>query len=134
MAPTAQNSRAIVWYWLLLLIPTLLIGGYALNLLRHESKRLERVAIDTATEKANLAADAIRLSVTGIKKSLLDELVDVAEVELEEELWAQEFENPFVRNGFMFRDSGKVQGLLMPNLKEQRGPEKIEFVRVYPVE
>jgi signal transduction histidine kinase len=105
-----------VWLpWLLLLVPTLLIGAVALRLLWQEQRRIDTAAgevrqrAEAATRaRAQVAADNIELLVSEIRDGLLRELAETPERELEPLLanWPQT--NPLVAETFLWRSDRAV--------------------------
>ncbi|HLP08571.1 MAG TPA: HAMP domain-containing sensor histidine kinase [Opitutaceae bacterium] len=100
-----------VWLpWLLLLVPTLLIGGVALRLLWLEQRRIDEAASEVQQRaevavraRAQVAADNIELLVAEIRDGLLRELAETPEGDLEALLanWPQT--NPLVAQTFLWR-------------------------------
>ena len=112
MSPT---SRRIFLYWLLLLVPTLVVGAGAIHLLRREQGRLaeqgayadeaRRAAI---TARARLIVENVELLVGEVEAGLLDTLA--AEPAGELDLFLEEWEktNPLVRTAFRATAAGRV--------------------------
>ncbi len=100
-----------VWLpWLLLLVPTLLIGGVALRLLWQEQRRLGQAAEQArrqtaaaAQARAQVAADNIELLVSEIRDGLLRELAETPEHDLEALLANWPRTNPLVAQTFLWR-------------------------------
>jgi signal transduction histidine kinase len=100
-----------VWLpWLLLLVPTLLIGAVALRLLWQEQSRIDAAANEVrrsaqaATRaRAQVAADNIELLVSEIRDGLLRELAETPERELEPLLANWPHTNPLVGETFLWR-------------------------------
>jgi signal transduction histidine kinase len=103
--------RRRVWLpWLLLLVPTLLIGASALWLLWQEQRRIDVAAAEVRQraeialrDRAQVAADNIELLVSEIRDGLLRELAETPEGDLEALLanWPQT--NPLVAETFLWR-------------------------------
>ncbi|MFT3829477.1 MAG: HAMP domain-containing sensor histidine kinase [Opitutaceae bacterium] len=100
-----------VWLpWLLLLVPTLLIGAVALRLLWLEQRRIDEAANEVQQRaeaavraRAQVAADNIELLVAEIRDGLLRELAETPERDLEALLanWPQT--NPLVAQTFLWK-------------------------------
>ncbi|MGH7956271.1 MAG: sensor histidine kinase [Opitutaceae bacterium] len=112
MSPT---SRRIFLYWLLLLVPTLVVGAGAIHLLRREQARLvERGAYaDEArraaiTARARLIVENVELLVGDVETGLLDTLAadPAGEIDVFLEQW--EKTNPLVRTAFRATSSGRI--------------------------
>jgi len=103
--------RRRVWLpWLLLLVPTLLIGAAALWLLWQEQRRIDsadvevRQRAEAATRaRAQVAADNIELLVSEIRDGLLRELAETPENDLEALLANWPRTNPLVAETFLWR-------------------------------
>ena len=52
-----MKARAIFLCWLLLLVPTLIVGALLFRLLSHERERLAQASTSAATEQARLVTD-----------------------------------------------------------------------------
>ena len=100
-----------VWLpWLLLLVPTLLIGAVALRLLWLEQRRIDEAAVEVrqraeaATRaRAQVAADNIELLVSEIRDGLMRELAETPEGDLEALLANWPRTNPLVAETFLWR-------------------------------
>lgn len=108
-------SRRIFLYWLLLLVPTLVVGGGALQLLRREQLRLAgRGAEADAARRAAVAARAslivenAELLVGDVQSGLLDVLATAPDSGLDAFLAQWEKTNPLVRTGFRCAADGRV--------------------------
>ncbi len=107
--------RRIFLYWLLLLVPTLGVGGGALLLLRREQARLaERGAFAEEARQAAIAARArliaenVELLIGDVQAGLLDTLA--AEPAAGFDVFAEEWEktNPLVRTAFRATYEGRM--------------------------
>ena len=100
-----------VWLpWLLLLVPTVLIGAVALRLLWLEQRRIDEAASEVQQRaeaavraRAQVAADNIELLVAEIRDGLLRELAETPEVDLEALLANWPATNPLVAQTFLWR-------------------------------
>ena len=64
-----MKRYAIILYWLLLLVPTLIIAGAAFKLLWHEQERLHQQARSAAMDRAKAIADTLQINViTGLRR------------------------------------------------------------------
>ena len=110
-----RTPRRITLYWLLLLLPTIAVGSFALVLLRREQLRLaERTAYaDEArraatASRARLIAENIELLVTDVQTGLLDTLAAQPAPGLDDFLDQIEQTNPLVRTTFRAGTDGRV--------------------------
>ena len=85
-----MGKRSIIFFWLLLLIPTLLIAAGAMRLLRHEQARIESMRVTAAREMGGALADSLQITISEVKAELLASLRAVAPEHLEKTLgsWA----------------------------------------------
>jgi signal transduction histidine kinase len=108
-----MKRLTILIAWLLLLVPTLVIGGIALRLLMKEQEEIGRAARAAAMEHAEAVAQSIDIAVTDVQDGLQERLAAMPADPraLEEELESWRRTNPLVRNVFVYRDG---DGLLLP--------------------
>ena len=100
-----------VWLpWLLLLVPTLLIGAAALWLLWLEQQRIDQAAFEVRQRaqvarqaRAQVAVDTIELLVSEIRDGLLRELAETPDRDLEALLANWPRTNPLVAETFLWR-------------------------------
>jgi signal transduction histidine kinase len=124
-----MGKRAIIFFWLLLLIPTLLIAAGAIRLLRHEQARIEALRVTAAREMGGALGDSLQITISEIKAELLTSLKTISPEQLDKTLgmWAEE--NYLVRNVFIWAPE---QGLLLPSptrgitSEEQRFMDRFE--------
>ncbi len=107
-----MGKRSIIFFWLLLLIPTLFIAAGAMRLLRHEQARIESMRVTAAREMGGALADSLQITISEVKAELLASLRAVAPDQLEETLGAWAAENYLVRNVFIWDPD---RGLLLPS-------------------
>lgn len=113
-----SSSRRLLAYGLLLLVPTLLAGLGAVQLLRREQARLaeretyageaRRAAV---TARAGLITEGVELLVTDVQSALLDTLGGLPAAGLARELALWQEENPLVRSAFTLSPAGEVRQL-----------------------
>ncbi len=120
-----KQTRFIIAAWLLLLVPTLLIGGWALKLLRFEQQRIAGAAVAAATERARSVAESIELSVAEVKDSLEQSLWLLPGTDLERRLEAWQDSNPLIRNVFVWTSGA---GLRFPPPRAPGNSEEESFV------
>lgn len=118
MFPSAPRR---VWLpWLLLIVPTLLVGVAMLWLLHNDRQRLEAARTDTlsranqaARVQTQLAADNIELLVAEIRDGLIRELSETPEADLDPLLRNWPTTNPLVAQTFLWRSP--EEGLVWPD-------------------
>jgi two-component system phosphate regulon sensor histidine kinase PhoR len=111
----SPTSRRIFRYWLLLLVPTLLVGGGAIALLRREQGRLAEQSAEAAearraamTARTRLIAENVELLVGDVEDGLLEALGGAPEAGLNEFLVDWEAGNPLVRTAFLATREGRL--------------------------
>jgi two-component system phosphate regulon sensor histidine kinase PhoR len=112
----SSTSRRITIYWLLLLLPALVVGFGAIQLLRREQARLaEQTAEATEARRAASAARArlivenVELLVGDVEEGLLDVLAAEPEEDLDGFLARLEKTNPLVRVAFRCSPEGELR-------------------------
>ncbi len=117
--------------WLLLLVPTLILGLGALYLLKGEEARLASSARATASDRISAIAGNIDLAIGEVKDGLVETLSNLPvddfmqQTDLLEE-WKRS--NPLVRNVFIW-EAGR--GLRYPDPEMPSSDEEADFVRRY---
>lgn len=117
--------------WLLLLIPTLMLGIGALYLLRGEEARLVSSARATASDRIAAIAGNLDLAIAEVKEGLIETLQllphdDFArQTDLLEE-WKRS--NPLIRNVFIWEEG---RGLRYPDPEKPSSDEEAGFTRRY---
>ncbi len=123
-----KRTGIIIAAWLLLLVPTLLIGGVALRLLQHEQQRLAGAAVAAASERAKATAESIALAVAEVRDGLLVTLRTLPQEDLADRLDAWRLDNPLIRNVFIWAPGG---GLSLPDPQQPVSDEEADFIRRY---
>lgn len=122
-----QRTHWIVGAWLLLLIPTLLIGALALQLLHGERDRLAESTLGAARQRAATIAETLDLAVAEVKDGLLASLRQLPADDLEQRLEDWRLGNPLVRNVFIWSPAG----LRLPDPASPPSSEADAFVSRY---
>lgn len=123
-----MGKRAIIFFWLLLLIPTLLIAVGAFQLLQHEQARIELARVNAARDRGGALADSLQITISEVKEELLVSLRAIAPEHLVDTLGAWEAGNYLVRNVFVWAPG---QGLLFPGPGEGTTNEEKSFISRY---
>jgi len=106
-----MKKRAILFYWLLILIPAVAIGAAAFKLLQHEQERISRAAVASVTDRTRTLAEALQITVDALEDELEKGLRNMDEPRLEQTLLEWERTNPLVRNVFIWQEK---TGLVYP--------------------
>ena len=103
-----MSKRAVIGYWLLILLPAAVICGYAWQMLAQTGARLESAARQTVQRQMATIADGVQLAVTGVEDELLAALADLAHQDPLPVLQTWEDENPLVRNIFLWQPPDRL--------------------------
>jgi len=122
------ERKALIVYWLLLLIPTVAIGAAALRLLTHEEERLEQLQRAAIQERADVVAADIALAVDEVKAEFMAHLLAIPEESLRDGLRMWQQTAPLVRNVFIWRPGERV---VLPNPDRPATAEEGRFLRRY---
>jgi signal transduction histidine kinase len=123
-----MKKSSIIFYWLLILIPALIMSLSAFNLLSHEQERLNNMAVASAHDRARTIGETLQVTVEAVEDELTDALHGIAQESLEEILLAWEENNPLVRNVFVW-DEGT--GLRYPQKGIASTSEERRFILRY---
>ncbi len=104
-----MKKRTIISYWLIILIPTLLISFYFFKLLSHERERLENEALLTVKNQAEQIAETIRITMDTVEDELGNALINIDDRNLKEVLLSFEKTNPLVRNVFIYNNESGLK-------------------------
>lgn len=124
------RSRLIIT-WLLLLIPTLLLGSAAFYLLKGEESRLASSARAAAADRVAAIAGNIDLAIGEVKEGLLETLQALPADNLlgqTDRLEEWKRGNPLVRNVFVWEQG---RGLRYPDPEQPSSDEEAAFIRRY---
>lgn len=122
------KPKLIILAWLLLLVPTLLLGVGALRLLQGEQARLRSSAQAAASDRVAAIAANIDLAVSEVEEGLQETLAQLPIDNLPSQLDSWKRENPLVRNVFVWQ---RRRGLTFPNPEQPASDEEAAFVRRY---
>lgn len=123
-----MNRRAILGYWLLLFVPTVVVGLAAFRLIRHEGERITALSRSVALDRVRAIADNVRLMVSSVEDELSESLRQIPTPALVETLSAWEKSNPLVRNVFIW---DAKTGLQMPSPRNGWTTEERRFIARY---
>ncbi|SHI89988.1 Histidine kinase-, DNA gyrase B-, and HSP90-like ATPase [Malonomonas rubra DSM 5091] len=121
-----RKSKLIILAWLLLLVPTLLLGVGALRLLQSEEARLQSSQQAAATDRVTAIAGNIDLAIAEVKDGLQATLQQMPQQQLASQLHRWKRENPLVRNVFIWQQG---RGLLLPDPERPASDEEAAFIR-----
>ncbi len=122
-----KTRRIILIYWFLLIVPTLVIGLWALKLLSHEKDRLKAQALSSLAQRAETMAEGLVSTVADVEEALSRSLLGMDERRIGDTLREWEEENPLVRNVFVW----KANRLITPVDGLAATPEERRFASRY---
>ncbi len=123
-----NKPKLIILAWLLLLVPTLLLGVGALRLLQGEEARLLSSTRAAANDRVAAIAGNIGLAVAEVQDGLLETMQQLPQDNLTDQLDNWKRENPLIRNIFVWQ---RGRGLIFPNPERPASDEEAAFVRRY---
>lgn len=121
----------LITTWLLLLIPTLMLGVGALYLLKGEDARLASSARATASDRIAAIAGNLDLAIAEVKDALIETLRSLPHngfMQQSDLLEDWKHSNPLVRNVFIWEQG---RGLRYPDPEMPSSDEEADFVRRY---
>ncbi len=104
-----MKRRSIIIFWLLLLMPTLVVGAAAFKLLRNEQRRINQEVRLSAQDRAHAIGDSLQLTVEAVEDGLTEALKRIPIEKLEDILISWEERNPLVRNSFIWNQKVGLQ-------------------------
>lgn len=123
-----MKRRTIVVYWLLLLIPTMIVGLAAFRFLRHESERVRQRARSSAEDRVRTIADSLKVAISAVEEELTEQLRSIPAEGTVEALIEWQETSPLVRNVFVWHEA---DGLLYPVHRRTSTSEERRFVARY---
>lgn len=123
-----MKQTRLFLYWLLLLVPALLIGGTALRLLQRERERLDQAVLETTRERVETLAATLILAVQEVEDELLRQIPAPAGPDPAAALVEWRNHNPLVRNVFIW---SPAERLLFPAAAGLLNAEERRFVHRY---
>ncbi len=103
------NKRLIIGFWILLLVPALIITGVAFRLLLHEQERISRSVLISLTDRARSIARTIHTTILEVEDRLSQSLIEIDPGLLERTLVTWEQTNPLVRNVFIWHPDSRLE-------------------------
>jgi len=122
------RTRLIIAAWLLLLVPTLLLGVGAWQLLKNEGERLNQRDRLSAAERLAAIAGNLELAIAEVEDGLMQRLRTFEGGDLPQLLGDWREDNPLVRNVFVWQTK---DGISFPDPKMPASDEERLFLRRY---
>jgi signal transduction histidine kinase len=123
-----MKKSTIFFYWMLILVPTILISTAAFRLLQHEQARIENSAWLAAKSSADAIADTLQITVEEVENGFTESMWRIPEDRLLEELLNWQANNALVRNVFILHSE---KGLALPKDGIGSTLEEKRFVNRY---
>lgn len=123
-----MKRRSIIWYWTLLLVPTLLIAAAVSQLLWHEQERIDQLARASAMDRVRAIADTVQVTIEAVENDLAHALRRIPGNRLAKTLVEWEETNPLIRNVFVWQPG---IGLVYPLPGRSATREERRFVERY---
>ncbi len=118
----------IVFYWLMLLVPTVILGVWGWRLLAREEARLAEAEALARQERLSLTAENLDLFFEEVKGAVLEGLSGLPEEFEPAVLSAWSEANPLVSNAFIWRPG---EALVYPDPNEPASEVQARFVNRY---
>ncbi|MFH1153141.1 MAG: HAMP domain-containing sensor histidine kinase [Pseudomonadota bacterium] len=122
------TRRSIIWYWILLGVPTVLIAGAAFTLLSHEQDRISRSLILSLADRAEVISGTVTITVEEVQEAMIRSLAELSPDTVEKTLQEWAAVNPLVRNAFVWNPG---TGLAWPGTTLEFTAEERRFVQRY---
>lgn len=103
-----KRNKTILFYWVLFMVPTLLIAAGAYTLLSHEQERIHASAKASLVQRMQAVCDTLHITIEAVQDNLEQSLLDIDPGNIEKELIRWEKTNPLVRNAFVYHPSGRL--------------------------
>jgi signal transduction histidine kinase len=123
-----MKKRSIILYWLLLILPTLVIGGVGIVVLRDEQERLIELERASARDRARAIADSLQITVEAVEHDLSQALHQIPRAGMIEALLDWKETNPLIRNVFIWK---RNVGLVYPSPRAPESDEESMFIARY---
>ncbi|MDL2124675.1 MAG: HAMP domain-containing histidine kinase [Deltaproteobacteria bacterium] len=123
-----MKKRTIILYWILLFVPTCIIGISAFYMIRHEQERINQEAVSSAKVRARTMADAISATVETVEDAFTESLNAIPNPLVYKTLLDWVDANPLVRNVFVW---DKEKGLQYPLAGATATSEENRFIVRY---
>ncbi len=123
-----MKKRSIILYWLILLVPTLVIAAGGIVLLRGEGVRLAQMERSSARDRARAIAESLQITVEAVEHDLGEALQRIPASGMNDTLFDWKETNPLIRNVFVWRP--KI-GLQYPKAGAFATTEESRFITRY---
>jgi len=125
-----MSSGRIHLYWLLIAIPTLLLGMASVRLLLGEEARLRALARRADIERAERLAETVRGMVASVRQNVMEQLAALPAVGYQETLGDWMSRDPRIRNVFVWLPG---KGVVLPPARGGNAEERRFLQRYAPL-
>lgn len=124
------SRRSIIIFWTLLLVPAMVLAGFAFRQLSFEQERIRKAQITALEDQARVVAQNLDHSMATLQANLTRSLLNInagnlSAPALGERLLTWEKTNPLIRNVFIFHPR---KGLLYPQRSRAATGEERQFI------
>ena len=74
-----MKKRSIILYWLLILVPALIISISAFQLISHEQDRINKMVVSSAGDRARAIGETLQVIVEAVEDELMESLYRISE-------------------------------------------------------
>jgi signal transduction histidine kinase len=121
-------KKRIITYWLLLIVPTVIIAAVAFRLLQHEQERINQQALVSTRKSVQVIGDTLQGTVQAVEDELTAALIALDQQDIGNTLSRWEVTNPLIRNTFIL---DPARGLLKPRPDDTVTGEEAQFINRY---
>ncbi len=125
------SKKAIIFYWILILAPTVIIAVWGQSMIQHEQERIIRLEKEAARGRVEALAQGIQVTIRDFERELIQTLEGMYtddKPELVKRLLNWKSQDPFVRCAFLFDSK---QGLIFPSGEYGATSDEMGFIARY---
>ena len=104
-----MGKRSILLYWMLILVPAVVISAAAFRLIYHEQERINGLAVASIEDRTETIGDTLQITVEAVEEELSRALLNIPEDKLQDTLLEWVDTNPLVRNVFIWDDNSGLR-------------------------
>jgi len=123
-----MKRHVVILCWLLVLVPTILVGTVALRLIRFEQERIRIATMNSYRAELQAISDNMMLAIDDVKAKMLDGLSKLDPGLLPSTLIEWEKFNPLIRNVFVLKNGGTM---IHPDPERATSREEKTFLMRY---
>ena len=104
-----MGKRSILLYWMLILVPAVVISAAAFRLIYHEQERINGLAVASIEDRTETIGDTLQITVEAVEEELSRALLNIPEDKLQDTLLEWVDTNPLVRNVFIWDENSGLR-------------------------